>query len=188
MKILTLLFALAFAFGPVARAEELKINSANFEEAEKSENYFKFVGHSRKLGIIGTSFEGYAKSVTLQLERKNSRYENVKLTIPVLQIDTDNSSRNEKMWNTCLNAVEFPEISVSFASPIEANLPSQEVAATMKVRGESVPLIVKLSRSEDGRVKGTTSFKLSEAKIPDPSILVASVRDEFEIEFSVKVD
>jgi polyisoprenoid-binding protein YceI len=184
VKILTILFALSI--GSSSFAGEIKISEPSFEAAEKSENYFKFIGHSRKLGIIGTSFEGYARSATLTFEEKNSRYEKVVLRLPVLEIDTDNSSRNEKMWHTCLSAKEFPEISVVFSGPIDLALGTQEIPATMNVRGESVPLQVKITRAEDGRVKGTSSFKLSAAKIPDPSILFASVRDEFEIEFSVR--
>lgn len=165
---------------------ELKLSSATYEEAEKADTYFKFIGHSRKLGIIGTSFEGYAKQATLSFERKGETLVGLRLRIPVAALDTDSNSRNEKMRDTCLSEKEFPEIAIRLLEPVAVNAEQQELAGEMRVRGERVPLRLRVHREGGDTYKGESSFKLSDAKIPDPSIAIASVRDEFELEFRVK--
>lgn len=180
-----LILATALLIGSSAFAEEIKISSANYEEAQKAKNYFKFIGHSRKLGIIGTSFEGYARKAELSFDRKSTQLENVKLSLETAEIDTDNNSRNEKMWDTCLNRKEFPVVIVRLIQPIQLALPSQEIPGELIVRGVTLPLVIKMEKNDAGEFTGQSSFKLSEAKIPDPSILVASVKDEFELEFRV---
>jgi polyisoprenoid-binding protein YceI len=167
------------------RAEEIKISADTFEAAAKAGNYFKFTGESSKLGLIGNTFEGYARSAQVFFERKGDLLQKVRLVIPVAELDTDNSSRNEKMRNTCLSAEKFPQIEVLLDEPVDQAKNSQKLQAKMLVRGKSVPLLIELEKIEGGKFQGRTSFKLSEAGIPDPSILVASVKDTFEVEFRI---
>lgn len=176
----------ALLFGIDGQAKDIEYSVANYEEAERAPHYFKFIGHSRKLGIIGASFEGYAKKVKLHFDPEKGALKNVRLSLTVADLDTDNNSRNEKMWEKCLDQKNFPEIEVALKAPIDQAKEKQEVEATMKIRGNEVPLKIEFSKDSEGNYLGATKFSLEEAKIPDPSILVASVRDVFEIEFRVK--
>lgn len=178
---------LLIALLSVAQAAELNISRADYDSAQKAESYFKFTGHSRKLGIIGTSFEGFAKKAIVSFDRKGKSLKNVSLEIPVASLDTDNDSRNEKMLNTCLSAVEFPLLKVTVTEPIDQEKSTQKLAAVMLVRGKSVPLDLQVEKVAEGKFKGSSVFKLSEAGIPDPSIAIASVKDEFELEFQVEI-
>lgn len=177
---------LLYALLSFSQAAELKISQPSYESAEKAASYFKFTGHSRKLGIIGTSFEGYAKEATLSFERKGDKLQGIRLAIPAAKIDTDNDSRNEKMWDVCLSAKDFPEVKIHVKDPVDTKKDSQAVAAEMEVRGKAVPLEIRVEKS-GALFKGSSAFKLSEAGIPDPSIAIASVKDEFELEFQVDI-
>lgn len=178
-------FIFSFLFVNLAAGGTQMLNYKDFEEASHAPTYFMFTGVSKKLGFISTSFEGYAKKATLSWDDAKEKATKVKLVIDAKELDTDSEGRNEKMQELCLASKEHPTITVTIP---EVNLAadSQEVPGEMLVRGKTVPL--KLQLTKDGEYqKGKTSFKLSEAGIPDPSIAIASVKDEFEIEFRVKV-
>lgn len=186
-KLIPFLFSLLIALvANTSLAEEIKIENKTYDEAEKAATYFKFEGHSKKLGIIGSSFDGYAKSFVVSYTKKTASLENTTLVFDVDSLDTDNNSRNEKMKNTCLNMKDYPAITVKLSDSIALDKDSQEINAVMAVRGENVPLKIKLEK-KDNLYKGKTEFKLTDAKIPDPSIAIASVKDIFEIEFQVKL-
>jgi hypothetical protein len=163
------------------------LKSDTFNDAVRAKNYFKFIGKSSKVGIFTSTFEGYPKSFSLKYDLQENQIKDVVLSFAVSDLDTDNSARNEKMRETCLNFKEFPSIEVKILEPIQQGVEVQDVKGEMSVRGQKVPLLIHLIKATDGEIKGSSSFKLSEAKIPDPSILVASVRDEFKIEFQVKL-
>lgn len=168
-----------------ARADEITIRAADYDAAEAAPTYFKFVGHSKKLGLIGTSFSGFAKAATVTYQKQAKALSGITLKIEVAGLDTDNKSRNEKMWDTCLDREKFPEIVVRLQGAVDPERERQEIPAEMAVRGKTVPLMLVLEKKGEGDFVGTSSFKLTEAGIPDPSILVASVKDEFEIEFRI---
>lgn len=168
-----------------AFAGTLKISVPSFEEAVKAPSYFKFIGRSKKLGLFGSSFEGYAKEATLSFERNGHLLENLKLSISTPSLDTDNGARNEKMLGKCLAATEYPEIKINSLEAVDENKEAQELNAEMLVRGARVPLRLKLTKEATGAFTGESEFRLSDAKIPDPSIAIASVKDEFKIEFRV---
>lgn len=168
-------------------AEEISLSAPDYDAAESAPSYFRFVGHSRKLGIIGTSFTGYAKKANIRFKEKGGNLSGVTLTVNVADLDTDNDSRNEKMRDTCLAAKDFPEVVVRINDPILIAAADQVVTGEMKVRGETVPLSLRIKKEEEGVFSGASSFKLTAAKIPDPSIAIASVRDEFELEFRLSL-
>ena len=182
-----ILIFLLLAIAPSAYATELSLTNDSYEAAEHAPSYFRFIGHSRKLGIIGTSFTGYAKQAKVSFERKAGQLVGVQVAIPANSIDTDNQSRNEKMWSTCLEVEKYPEILVRINEPIILAPGTQVVSATMGVHGAEIPLTIQLAKAEGSEFRGRTSFRLSAAGIPDPSIAIASVKDEFEIEFQVDV-
>ncbi len=185
-RLVPFIFLFFLAFG-VANAQDVSIQSPSYDVAEKNPTYFKFIGRSSKLGIIGTSFSGYAKKLRLSYEQKGTTLESVKLSIEVDSLDTDNESRNEKMKVKCLSVSEFPSIDVQLEKALNRTAGPQEIPAAMTVRGKTIPILVIVDSIDGRRIHGVSSFKLSDAGIPDPSILVASVKDEFKIEFQVEL-
>jgi len=95
-----------------AHSKEITVESKSFEDAQKQESYFKFIGESKKFGLISTSFEGYAKKFTLSYDEKENFLQEISLLIDLKKLDTDNDSRNEKMWDLCLNTKEFPSLKI----------------------------------------------------------------------------
>lgn len=168
----------------IASAATIHLNSKDFKEASKASTYFKFTSESTKFGLVTTDFEGYARKAQLDYTPKGNIVENLVLNIEVKELDTDNSSRNEKMQEECLEYKKFPQIKVTIPS-LDLSAKAQNVEAFMNVRGKSVPLKIAITKVDDKTFEGKTSFKLTDAGIPDPSIAIAKVRDRFDIEFQV---
>lgn len=162
-------------------AGELKLESKNFDQAKKAESFFKFTGESTKLGLVTTEFEGYARKAIVTFTENQNKIKDVTLQIEAKSLDTDNSARNEKMWEQSLSVEKYPIIQVTIQE-IDLSLPEQTVQGVLTVRGKQTPITILVSKSER-TFSGKSSFKLKDAGIPDPSIMIASVKDEFRIDF-----
>lgn len=177
-------FIFSFLLVSVSQAETLKLEASSFEEAQKATTYFKFIGKSTKLGLVTTTFEGYAKRGVMTYEQDGTNIKNIRLKLEAKHIDTDNSSRNKKMRSQSLDVKKFKEIIVEIPQ-ISFSSNEQIVNGYMNVRGKQIPLQINIEKKDKGIYAGSTHFKLSEAGIPDPSITIASVDDIFEIKFQV---
>lgn len=177
-------FIFSFLLVPVLQAETLKLDASSYEDAQKATTYFKFIGKSTKLGLVTTSFEGYAKKGVMTYDLDESNIKNVVLKIEAKHIDTDNSSRDKKMRTKSLKVKKFKEITVDIPQ-ISLSSREQVVDGHMSVRGKQIPLKINIQKNDKGIYTGSSNFKLSEAGIPDPSIAIASVDDVFEIKFQV---
>ena len=167
-------------------AHNIKWEKDSYKEALESLDYFKFTGRSKKLGFISTSFDGYAKKVEINFKQSPNKIYDIVLMIDAQKIDTDNSSRDEKMRDKCLEVKKNPTIIVT-VNELALNKDQQSISGMMQVHGEKVPLKLKIRKESDLTFSGSTKFKLSDAKIPDPSIAIASVDDEFEITFRLGI-
>lgn len=191
---LAALCSLVMPFGMAGAAEmkELVLDYKTYEAAKSAQTYFKFIGRSVKIGLFGSNFDGYVRSGKLTYTREMEKIRDVKFEIDAGTIDTDNGSRNEKMWTKCLRAETYPKILVSSKELFDLSKDTQNLSAEMIVGGVNVPLNLQVvrqqSESSEGSSlwRGTSSFKLSEAKIPDPSIAIANVKDEFKLEFQIE--
>ena len=124
---------------------------------------------------------------------------NVEIAIPVLAMDTDNTSRDEEMKNA-MNSDQFPAVhlsiqdipeicdpeSVTLEKPCffsaKVNLTIRDVSREVLLRSS-----VHLNASREYEVSGTTSFKWSDFGVRDPSIFIAKVHEEVMVQFSVKL-
>lgn len=181
-KLIPFLFSLILIFS--AQARVIKIDSKDFTESKNAKTYFKFTGESTKFGLVTTSFEGVAKQFSLNFTEKKDKLENIELLLPVKAIDTDNNSRNEKMWDLCLEEKKYPEIKVNLPK-IDLTATEQTSVGEMTIKDKKIPLEFVIKKVSEKIYQGKTSFKLSKANIPDPSIAIASVKDEFLIQFQV---
>ena len=154
----------------------------DFKEAQKSQEFLKFVGESTKLKIFTTEFYGYAKSFVIQYDVKEEILKNIVVKIAAGSLDTDNSMRDDKLHNQCLKVSKFPEITLTIAKEVSLkNEGEGEVLAVMHIMDKSLTKSVKYKIQKvdlNTRVDFTSSFLISESGIEDPSIAIAKVRDE----------
>lgn len=162
----------------------------DYNEAKSSNIFIKFASESTKLGFITTSFDGYAKKFSYEYQYNKNTISSAVVKIIASSIDTDSDSRNEKMYELCLEANKYKEITIKIDEAIDMNKASQKVQGLLIVRDESfiVNLDLEIKKGEDKNILlGKSKFKLTDLKIKDPSIAVASVRDQFDVEFAIEL-
>lgn len=185
MKTTTFFLALLTFFMTTIFAKDLNYNFKDFNEAEKSEEFLSFTGESTKFKIITTEFSGFAKKFSMQYELKGEVLSKVIVTLEAKSIDTDNSSRNEKLYTLCLKTDSFPNIKVAIETPITLSNGSEgEVQALLTIKDKTLmrPVKYKVLKVDAGfKVNFSSDFSFSEAGIDDPSIAIAKVHDIFQI-------
>jgi len=164
----------------------------NFEESESSRDYLKFIGSSTKFKIITTKFEGYAKEFTVTYDKKGANISNVVISITANQLDTDSSSRNEKMFSKCLEIDKYPNITGKLDKTILiGNNASGEAEISLTIKDKVLVRNLKYNFLEkDGKfqIHFTTDFSFIEAGIADPSIVIAKVAEIFQIEGNITLE
>lgn len=185
-KIIVFLFLLINS--SLLGAKEYQFN--NYEIASSSYEFLKFESESTKLGIFTTDFDGYAKKYEVNFKRNKKYIEDISVVIESSSFDTDNSSRDEKMNEKILHSEKFETITFSSKNKINLEVLEQEITGNLVVRGVGQNIILKVvieHSNESISIKGRTTISLKKFKIPDPSIAIASVRDEFDLSFRVKI-
>lgn len=164
----------------------------NYSSAEKSQSFLKFIGQSKKLGFISASFTGHAKKFFIKAKFQDGVFSQVEVSFPVLEIDTDNSIRNDKMHQETLGYLEKKsfshKIQVFLESPIKAGTGQREVPAMMVIRGKQKKISVNLEvkkRGDEYLVSGESSLSIKFLELPDPSIAVATVLDTITVKFFI---
>ncbi len=181
------LFLLLFSLGVSAK----DYTFSDYDLASESDEFIKFESESTKLGLITTSFDGYAKSFKTNIEKNNDSVNKVEVILNSKSIDTDSGSRNEKMHELCLSADKFPFVIFSTQEKIALKEDSGEFIGKLKVKDTEKPVkvVYEIYKKEDKFfIKGSTSFSLKEFKVADPSIAIASVRDNFDIRFNLEIN
>lgn len=163
----------------LAEAAPQNFQYKDYDEAKIAASFIRFDMESTKFGLLTTGFSGTVKKFSLDQGEASI------LTFNVVDMDTDNSSRNEKMWEQSFDYKKYPEIKVEIlAKPVEGE---QTLKAKIFLRGYSkeFPVKVTVTKTDAGLLaKGSAVLKISELEIPDPSIAIAKVRDEINLEFS----
>ncbi len=157
----------------------------HYSEAKSAPTHFRFVGESTKFGFVTTSFDGFALEGEINYVQTNLLLKDVELKLVSRQIDTDNGSRNEKLWEKCLRVSIYPFILVSLKEPIDLEKDVQDLNGTMKVGDTSISLDIHIKKLGPNVFSGSSSFGLKAAGIPDPSIAIAKVKDKMDIQFKV---
>lgn len=189
MKIFSLLFFTLF-FHHIALAKSFHFD--DYEAASKSKEFLKFESESTKMGFITTSFDGFAKDFEINYKIDKGFITEIFLVIKSQSLDTDNSSRDEKMHEQIIGSKKHP--SIIFASG--AKIPLKEGETTLKGRltiqkvSKEKEIKLNIKKNEDGTylISGESFFSLKEYKLPDPSIAIASVRDQFDVKFALHIE
>lgn len=162
----------------------------DYKAASESKQYVKFESESTKLGFVTTSFDGYAKKFTLEYDKNGKKINNIKVVINANSIDTDNSSRDEKMFEQTLEVKKYPAIVFTSEQMVDISNSKQNIKGFLRVRNTEKVVTLSLEVIEEDGVrylKGSTSIGLKEFKVPDPSIMIAKVRNKLDIKFKVKL-
>jgi polyisoprenoid-binding protein YceI len=166
-----------------------EINYQSFDEAKNSKSdSVGFEIKSTKLGMVTTRAEGLAKKakLTADLETEAAKVSNIILEIEANQLDTDISSRNEKMHDLCFEVKKYPKIIVKVASTINLSISEQKIPAILTIRGNDYPIEIFIkSNKQDNQyvIEGNSELSFKNLNIPDPSIFIAKVLDPIQVKF-----
>ncbi len=167
-----------------ASAHTVNYSFESLEEAKKSASFIKFEMSNTKIGFLTSSFDGFAKKFSVNYELEGAMVKTARITLSIDHLDTDSDGRNETMKTDCFNYKKFPDITILVADPIPIDGKEHSIPAIMNLRGTDKPIQVTVKAQRDGRkmtadISGIVSLK--ELDIPDPSILVAKIRDKVEL-------
>lgn len=171
-----------------------KFSYKNYNEAITAPFFLKFFVKSTKAGIITTTVDGVVKefNIDTQVFRSSEKttINKAHVSFSVSSMDTDNSSRDDKLQNYCLEKDNFPQIQVTIKKPFVqlALMKEESIGGLLMIRGKSFPLELKVHfEVVDSRpvIVGNAQFKISEVGVPDPSIWIARVHDEVQISFKL---
>lgn len=168
-------------------AEDLHLNYKTYGEAKKSASYIKFQSESTKLGLLTTSFDGFVKNIKLHYVIDGNVIKNLDAVLAGDSLDTDVNARNDKLYKEILDVEKFPSILVSVAGPVQLKEGDQSVEMIFQIKDKKITKRVAFSLTKNDKhflVKGHTALGLKEMGLPDPSIAIAKVRDEFDFDFA----
>lgn len=181
MKTIAFIFLAFFCLQSQARSTFEK-TFETYKAAEKADSFIRFDMKSSKIGLFTTSFTGFVKRFNIEYEESKDKFSNIIIRFNVTDIDTDTSGRNEKLWTYCLDKDNHPIITVSLPI-IKKSESSQNVSGKLNLRGEEHDINLSITSASDKSIVGSAELSLKTLKIPDPSILVAHVKDEIKISF-----
>lgn len=182
MRALIALLIMLTSFSLLAESK-INLNYTSYEEAKKGSSFVVFNMESTKAGMITTSFDGVVKEATISYKKTKGSFKDIVIRIKATSLDTDNDSRNDKMYDKCLSVSKFPTIEVSIPGQVKLDNLND---AKISIRGKIHSIKVRLSFDKKSQeVSGSADLSLKSLQIPDPSIWIASVRDKIEVKFKI---
>lgn len=167
-----------------------EFNYPSYESALKADNRISFTLESTKLGLITSKVVGVAKKFELKFNKETYTLSQVELSLDPKKFDTDNSPRDSKMYEQTLTVINFPKISIFIPQSITLPLNQTEVDAQINIRGKIHPIKIKMTAAmneNELKVKFDSILGIKELEIPDPSIAIASVKNEITIDGEFKI-
>lgn len=192
MKVLKNSFAVIIMLsGAMAEARLLEFKNKDFAEAKKSETFLRFEMSSKKLGLFTTSFYGYVKSFKINGEiKENKLASGASVEFAVHELDTDIDARNEKLWKHCLDEENHPNIRLVLDEEVPLSGEEVKVPATIWLRGDRKPIVITVKSSTKDNsivIDLKTQLSLKALEIPDPSIAIASVKDNIAVHGVIEI-
>lgn len=169
-------------------AEEIRYQFKDYNEAKKAENYISFESSSTKFGIITSTFDGYAKDITIKYHLNNKVVERLETIVDSRSLDTNVDARNHKMFNSILETEKYPQIRIVINDKLTLSEGEHHIEMVFFIKDKQVSKKVDyVVEVKDGKnlIHGKTTIGLKELGLPDPSIAIAKVRDLFDLKFSI---
>lgn len=169
--------------------EAQPFKTENFDTAKKDKQYLKFTGTSTKFGFVSTDFDGYAKEFNTAFTTENQGgkkiLSTIKVEIQAASLDTDNSSRDEKLHTKCLNTETYKTIIAELNEKVELKETTEQktnLKLTIRNNTISIPAIYSIKQLPEGyEISFTTQFSFKDVEIPDPSIAIAKLQDVIKL-------
>ena len=175
----------------LAQADELAVDFfyQNYEEARNAGSSIEFEVESTKAVFFTSTFIGIIKKFTVATQVEQNKLVKVNIDFAVLDMDTDNESRDIKMYENGFSHSQYPNVNVTFITPLVIGKEIiAEAIVTVRGATKNIKATVDVSRiGETLVINGSSDVKLSVLGIPDPSIMIASVRDLVEIRFNLEL-
>lgn len=187
-RLLPYLFLLVLSSNLGAR--EVNYHADNYRLASEAKNYIKFEGASTKFGLITTSFDGYAKDIKIDYEMLGEVIKRLSINIPIKGMDTDLDSRNEKMFIEIFDMKKYPEVVVKSSDNLILREGEQTIEMFFIIKDKLTKREVKIkTEKRNGKyfISGETTLSIKELGLPDPSIVIAKVRDNINLKFAVEL-
>ncbi len=176
-------------------AKDLKggFSFSNFDQAKKSDTQLKFTVVSTKVGLFSSEVDGYVKAFQYEADYDdaNQILRNMVIRFDPKMMDTDGESRDEKLHSLCMEAEKYPEVKVLIENAAFLKDTREQVySSKVFLRGKQfeIPVKMKVSFDEETQqiiVAGSSQWSVQAMGIPDPSIAVAKLSDEIEINFQL---
>lgn len=185
MKHLSISLIIGFLIGSVSRADTKEFSFPNYDQASQATNFVRFDMASTKFGVLTTFFTGFIRNFKIDGTIKDTAIvPGASIEFLVTDLDTDVDGRNEKMWEDTLDSKQNPKVLLTLEKAVPLNQGSIDIPAVLKIRGQDHPLTLKVKASlTNGNlivdILGEASIKA--LLLPDPSILIATVRDRIDI-------
>lgn len=183
-------FLTALIWGLSATANDFNFEVPKYKDAENNKTFIRFDMKSTKFGLVTTSFTGFVKKFSAHADVAENELKNVKLDFMAEALDTDVGGRNDKMLDLCLDAKKHPQINVQLEKSIPLTGETLAIPAKLNLRGYEKPITVSAfaKKTDSGyTVDGETELSIKELEIPDPSIAIASVKDQIKVKFHFEV-
>lgn len=196
MKVIIFLISLVFV-PRMAYAEDFKgtYKFESFEKAQEAKSMLRFQVESTKIGLFSSDVPGFIKAFNYNgsYDAKKKMLKNLVVEFKVMDMDTDNDSRDEKLHNEVINHKEFPLIKVTLPN-LDSKSPSETkyTNGIINIRGKNQNITIKVTNSNvtenEITVEGSTTLSLKELMkigVQDPSIAVAKLSDEIQVNFKI---
>jgi|GEM_PF-2715525 len=177
------------AFAAVGKVVKVGYEYPSFKKSYEAESFIHFTMIHRTFKTLSEKFNGTVKSFSISGQLVGETFENPEVKFNVLDMDTDNGMRNEKMQKYSLSAKQCPVITVNFGNQLK--LGSQTVTGTINILGNNKPIILPILIQDDGnayKATGKTTVLLSALGIPKPNFIsdaIASVDDRVNLNYQV---
>lgn len=174
-----------------SKVEAKNYKFESYDQARNSHDYVMFESESTKLGFITTSYDGYAKDYDVNFKRDGDVLKDIEVRIKTSSFDTDNSSRDEKMYESILEIKKFPHMIFKSNNKVILNEGVVEISGELRIKEVEKNIKLKLTVEKKGAsfyIKGLAAISLKDFNVPDPSIAIASVRDRHELTFGISIN
>ncbi len=173
-------------------AKTVQYRYENFKQAKTAESFLHFEMKSVKAGLFTTKFTGVVKKFSAAGDATDEVIQAGSLVeFEVKYLDTDVDGRNEKMWEHCLDFKNHPKIKVTFSDAIPLDGESHTIRSTLTIRGKTknASFNVKAKKKNDAFVVDLVGqLSIKDLEIPDPSIVIAYVKDQIQVSGHLQIE
>jgi len=179
------------AFSAINKWVKVNYQYPTFKMSRNADSFIRFTMVHRKFVKLAEKFEGTVKSFNVSGQIAGQELENPEVKFNVLDMDTDNNMRNDKMQKESLSCQKYPVITVSFGPKLK--LGSQVAKGTITILGVNKPISLPITIQDKGdnyKAAGQTHVLLSALGIPKPNFIsdaIASVDDRVDLTYQVVI-